>query len=139
MILNSAIFNRSGNKDEAFRDSAVCTMAESDTYYTLYSNEKRTGIFYRPFDAGGIFEGTQDIALSNGHVRKASNFRITPYDNFLKKLLVEAESTFNLDTLDNAIDPYTVRNVPTNNPFYGKSPTIRLQRLLLRVWVPSLR
>lgn len=120
MILNSAIFNRSGNKDEAFRDSAVCTMAESDTYYTLYSNEKRTGIFYRPFDAGGIFEGTQDIALSNGHVRKASNFRITPYDNVLKKLLVEAESTFNLDTLDNAIDPYTVRNVPTNNPFYGK-------------------
>lgn len=119
-ILGATIFNRNSNKDEAFRDSALSTTAQPESYYTYNSDEMRTNRFYRPFDAGGIFDATEDIALSNGHVRKASDFRISPFETFLVPVKVETETTFRLDTLDNAIDPYTVRNVPASNPFYGR-------------------
>lgn len=119
-ILKASIFSRTNNPDAAFRDSALSTSAFSERYYTYYPNEKRYNRFYRPFDAGGIFEGTKQVDLSNGRLLKASDFRINKYDTFLQEYITEAESTFSLDTLDNAIDPITVRNVSTSNPFYGK-------------------
>lgn len=119
-ILRSAIFNRTDNPDAAFRDSAISTASLTELYYTYNPTEKRYDRFYRPFDAGGIFEGTQQVDLSNGRVLKAPDFRLSKFETFLQEKITEAESTYSLDTLDNAIDPMTVRNVPASNPFYGK-------------------
>lgn len=117
-IVRSAFFNRSGQSDIAFQDSAVSTYAEMRK---LLSIESHMGdVFYKPFASGGIFEGTKDISLSNGHIRKASNFRISKFDTFLKTISCEAEQTLYQDTLYNAIDPMTVRSVLSNNPFYGQ-------------------
>ena len=119
-ILTASIFSRTNNPDAAIRDSALSTSAHPEGYYTYSPSEKRYNRFYRPFDAGGIFEGTNETDLSNGKVLKASEYRLSKYDTFLQKQIIEAESSFYLDTLNNAIDPMTVRNVPTTNPFYGK-------------------
>lgn len=119
-ILSASIFSRTNNPDVSFRDSALSTSARSEQYYTYNPSEKRYNRFYKPFDAGGVFEGTQQTELSNGSVLKASDFRLSKFDTFLQEQIVEAESSFYLDTLNNAIDPMTVRNVSTSNPFYGQ-------------------
>lgn len=119
-ILYGAVFNRNKNTDAALQDSAVSTSALSDIIYDLNPTTKRYCHFYKPFAAGGIFEGTKLTKLSNGEIRKASDFRISKFDTFAQEQIVEAESTFDLDTLSEAIDPVTVRTVNTRNPFYGK-------------------
>lgn len=119
-IIMASIFSRTNNKDAAFRDSAISTSANPELYYQYYPEEKRYNRFYKPFDAGGIFEGTQEVALSNGHLLKASDFRISPFETFLQESVVKADYSSYLDTLSNAIDPMTVRTVLANNPFYNK-------------------
>lgn len=119
-ILQASIFSCTNNKEAAFRDSALSTSAKSEQYYVYNPTEKRYNRFYRPFDAGGIFDGTEPVDVSNGRVLKASDFRLGKYETFLQEQIVEAESSYYLDTLDNAIDPMTMRNVSSSNPFYGK-------------------
>lgn len=118
-VIGGAIFNRSENPDEAFRDSACSTQAQS---YEMrkYMQADPYYIFYRPFDAGGIFDGTEDVVCSNGHVRKASDYRIDKYNTFLQTVKVEAEYSSSQDTVLNAETPLTVRTVSESNPFYGK-------------------
>lgn len=119
-IIGASIFSRTNNPDAAFRDSALSTSAYPESYYTMYPEEKRYNRFYHPFASGGIFDGTQDVALSNGHVLKTSNFSISPYDTFLKEMKVETEYTSYVDTLTNAIDPFVVRRIPSTSAFYNK-------------------
>lgn len=119
-IINAIFFNRSQNPDAAFRDSALATTAQNERYYSYNPDEKRYNRFYKPFAAGGIFEGTQDVELSNGHVLKAANFRISPYETFIQDQKVETEYSFYIDTLANAIDPIVTRRVVSNNAFYNK-------------------
>ena len=79
-------------------------------YYT-YAN---------PFAAGGIFEGTEDIELSNGHVCKAQDYRISKYQTFAQSNFVSAVMTQYQDTILNAEDPLTQRTVVSTNPLYNK-------------------
>ena len=118
-IVGGSIFSRTLNPDVAFRDSAVSTSANSyasrrvldlDPYY----------IYYKPFDAGGVFSGTQSITCSNGEVRKASTFGINKYETFMQTIKVEAEAVRYQDSVLNAIDPLTIREVTTDNPFYDR-------------------
>lgn len=118
-ILGGTVFSRTINPDEAFRDSAVSTSANSymvrrmldlDPYY----------VYYRPFDNGGVFSGTESVVCSNGEVRKAANFGVSKFKSFMQTIKVEAESVRNQDSIVYAVDPLTVREVTTDNPFYDK-------------------
>ena len=119
-IMGGTFFSRTINPEPAFRDSAVSTSAMS------YANRRMLGIednyytYYKPFAAGGIFDGTQDIVCSNGHVRKASKFNISKFDTFMQNIKVEAENIQSQDTVTNSVDPLVVREVTSDNPFYNK-------------------
>ena len=119
-IIRAACFSLNDGRNQALQDSVVSTAAEQESYYTSNPNEPRTDRFYKPFAAGGIFNGTEEIALSNGKIRKASDFRINKFGTFLNTQVCEAEVFSYQDTLTNAIDPMTVRNVVSTNPFYNK-------------------
>ncbi len=117
-LLMGAIFNRTDNPEQAFRDSAVSTDAYSRQMRQQFGFPA-TGIYYKPFDAGGVFEGTERVVCSNGQLLKASDYRINKRNTFLQTIKVEAEGSV-IDTLVNSEDPITVRMVEESNPYYGK-------------------
>ncbi len=118
-ILSGTVFSRTINPDRSFADSAVSTIASS---YQIrkYMDLEPYNIFYRPFDAGGIFDGTIDAECSNGHVRIAPNFNVPKEKTFFQTVKVEAENISRQDTLIDASQPLTVHQVTTDNPFYDK-------------------
>lgn len=118
-ILQGTVFSRTINPDAAFADSAVSTQGYS---YSLRRSQdlEPYNIFYRPFDAGGIFDGTTDVECSNGHVRIAPNFNVPKEKTFFQTVKVEAENVSRQDTLIDASQPLTVHEVTTDNPFYDK-------------------
>lgn len=119
-IVGGTFFSRTQNPDVAFRDSAVSTQAVPYSLRRLQNDENSYYIYKKPFDEDGIFYGTEDIVCSNGHVRKANHFNVSKYDTFLQTVKVEAESILAQDTIIDAIDPLIVREVTSDNPFYGK-------------------
>lgn len=118
-IILASIFSRTINPDAAFRDSAVSTTANS-YFMRRYLGEDPYNIFYRPFDADGIFNGTTDVECSNGHVLKASDYRITKEKTFMRTVKVECENLQYQDTMMDVSQPLPVRSVTTDNPFYDK-------------------
>lgn len=117
-LISGAVFSRTVNPDEAFRDSAFSTLASP---YSLrrYKDDKYY-IYQKPFDAGGIFYGAKDVICSNGHVLKSSDYKVNKYDTFLQTLRIEAEDLSAQDTVVNAEEPVTVIAVAENNPFHKK-------------------
>lgn len=118
VLLMGSIFNRADNPEAAFRDSAVST----DAYSWRMRQQlgiPAVGIYYKPFDAGGVFEGAERVVCSNGQLLKASDYRIDKRSTFLQTIKVEAESGA-IDTLVNAEDPVTIKMVEESNPYYGK-------------------
>ncbi len=118
-ILSGTLFSRTINPDRSFADSAVSTQAVSYTYRKNMDLEPYN-IFFRPFDAGGIFEGTEDVECSNGHVRVAPHFNVPKEKTFFQTVKVEAENVSRQDTLIDTSQPLTVHQVTTDNPFYDK-------------------
>ena len=118
-ILSGTVFSRTINPDAAFADSAVSTQAYS---YSIRKNQdlEPYNIFYRPFDAGGIFDGTTDVECSNGHVRIAPQFNVPKQKTFFQTIKVEAENVSRQDTLIDTSQPLTIREVSADNPFYDK-------------------
>ena len=145
-VLKGTIFSRTINPDPAFQDSAVSTNASSYIVRHLLGDEPPYYIYEKPFSAGGIFDGTQDIICSNGHVRKATNLNINNHNTFLQTIKVEAENLVTLDSVSNANQP-VVYTVQTNNPFYDKisgnsfvevSPTTPSLNPVLRFKIPDV-
>lgn len=118
-ILRGTLFSRTVNPDRSFADSAVSTQANS-YQVRKYLDLEPYDIFYRPFDAGGIFDGTIDAECSNGHVRIAPNFNVPKEKTFFQTVKVEAENVSRQDTLIDASQPLTVHQVTSDNPFYDK-------------------
>ena len=118
-ILRGTLFSRTINPDRSFADSAVSTQANS-YQVRKYMDLEPYDIFYRPFDAGGIFDGTIDAECSNGHVRIAPNFNVPKEKTFFQTVKVEAENVSRQDTLIDASQPLTVHQVTSDNPFYDK-------------------
>ena len=118
-ILMGAFFNRTDNPDVAFQDSALSTIAPTALMRLLLDAEPK-GIYYKPFESGGIFDGTEDIPCSNGHVRKAETFNIDKSKTFLQTIKVEAENLINQKSLLECETPLTIRTVPMDNAFYNK-------------------
>lgn len=119
-IMSGAFFNRTDNPDKAFQDSAVSTSAPSKQLRSLMKSEDIYGIYYRPFDDGGVFFGTEEIVCSNGHVHKASTFNIDKSQTFLQTIKVEAEALTYQKSLLECETPLTVRTVSLDNPYYNK-------------------
>ena len=118
-IIGGAFFSRTLNPDVAFQDSAVSTQATSAYVRQVLEQSDSYYIYFKPFAPGGIFYDTQDIVCSNGHVRKTNHWTVSPYDTFAQTVKVEAEDILYQDTIINAIDPLIVREVTSDNPFYG--------------------
>ena len=118
-IMDGTCFSRTRNPEPAFQDSAVSTMAISSQLRMLLNQEENYYTYYKPFAEGGVFSGTEDVTCSNGHVRKSSQWSLSPYATFAQTVKVEAESILYQDTIINAVDPLIVREVTSDNPFYG--------------------
>ena len=119
-VICGAIFSRTNNPEVAFLDSAVSTQAVSSTMRKQLGIADNYYVYPRPFDEGGIFYDTQDITCSNGHVRKTDNLRISKFRTFMQTIAVEAENSQYQDTLINAVEPITISQVVSNNPFYNQ-------------------
>ena len=119
-IINGAFFSRTNNKDAAIQDSVVSTSSLTEEMFNYNPTDRRYYHYYKPFASGGVFEGTTSVDLSNGRVLKAADYRISKFETFLQEQKIEAENTYNVDTLNYAIDPMTSRTVLSNNPFYNK-------------------
>jgi len=119
-IIGGAFFSRTANPDVAFQDSAVSTQALSSMARSLIGIDEAYYTYMKPFAAGGIFDGVQDIVCSNGHVMKTGDFKISKFETFAQTVKVEAENILMQDTIINAVDPLYIREVTSNNPFYGK-------------------
>lgn len=118
-ILRGTVFSRTENPDPAFQDSAMATNA------THYNTRKLLDldpyyVFYKPFAPGNIFDGTTPIVCSNGQVRKAPTLNIDNRNTFLQTIKLEAESVLYQDTVMDAEEPLTIRDVAVDNPFRDK-------------------
>lgn len=118
-ILMGAFFSMTDNSEAALQDSAVSTIAPSAAVRAL-SDEDVYGIYYKPFEAGGVFDATTDILCSNGHVRKTDQFNIDKSQTFLKTIKVEAENLLYQKSLLECETPLTIRTVSMDNPFYNQ-------------------
>ena len=47
--------------------------------------------FYRPYDAGGLFDGAEAANCSNGEVLKTGTLNLDPYQVLAKEIVIEAE------------------------------------------------
>ena len=145
-FMGGTIFSASRNTEKSLQDSAVSTMAQSALIRSLLDTEPYY-IYAKPYADGGIFSGTQDVACSNGHVLKARQFGVSMYDTFMQTVKVEAENLASQDNLVDAIDPVTIHQVTTSNPFYGKvsgnsfveiKPSTPTSSVVVRYSVPNL-
>lgn len=119
-IIQGAFFSRTFNADEALRDSAVSTQALSVLARRVLGEDYPYYTYYKPFEPGGVFYATEDVKCSNGHVLKSRQWNLSPYVTFAQTIKVEAENILYQDTIINAIDPLIVREVTSDNPFYGQ-------------------
>lgn len=124
-VLSGAVFSRTNNPDEAIQDSAMSVNAIAYKYREMSYGFTDVAYFqyFKPFEPGGVFYGTENIQASNGQVMKASTWNIDKKQTFYQRIKVEAEYTYNQkpDTTNKAtIEPFAVSSVPSNNPFYKK-------------------
>jgi len=117
-IVRGTVFSRTTNPDAAFQDSAVSTNAYTYSMRKMLGQDEAYYLYKKPFASGGVFDGTEDIVCSNGHVRKANTFNIDKYQTFMQTIKIEAEDVRRQDTIISAEEPLTVRTVATSNPFY---------------------
>lgn len=126
----SANENRNLMKQEASMDSVIATTAYAYMYrQMLYgSYGKRIYTYMKPFSSNGILTGTQDITLSNGMVKKSSNWPIKRSQTFLYDIVMEGENSSTLDSLNlkstsnprgNTSTP-KYYSVASTNKFYNK-------------------
>ncbi len=114
-------YNISLNSDEHVRDSIQDYMANyytmSDLFFNMNMNQHvedsifatsynrldwQYNVFYKPLESDGLFsKTTQEIECSNGKVFKMEELPYTIYNNVFKKITVEAEYSFYLETGSN--------------------------------------
>lgn len=118
-ILAGTIFSRTENPDPAFRDSAISTTAVHHSTRTIMKLDPYY-VFYHPFEKGNIFDVQEQVTCSNGEVLKAPVLNVDPRNTFMQTIKVEAENVLNQDTIQDAEEPLTVRQVAVENPFRDK-------------------
>ena len=113
-LFMGSVFSCNVNPEKSRRDSLLSTNAVPYSRRRLYwgSYDMKYFQFDKPFDEGGALEQTTDVTCSNGVVKKADLWNVKPTQTFMRKLIVEAESYYALDSV------YTVS---TREPSYYAS------------------
>lgn len=123
-LLRGTVFSRTQNPDAALQDSAMSVNAVRYAYRrSMYGTYDAKYYQYdKPYEADGVFNGTEDVTTSNGRVMKASTWNIDKTQTFFQTVIAEGESTQRLDSVDRQSTDAPVRlvNVSSSNPFYGK-------------------
>jgi len=138
-LVKGSIFNRTNNPDAALVDSALSTSAViysarqrmwGQNFLHYYQFGDNTGFnTLKPYGEGGVFNGTENIACSNGQVMKAKEWHINPLNTFYQWIIVEAEGQGSIQELskvknttsgenEETISPVP-RIVENDNHFYG--------------------
>lgn len=88
-IINDIFFNM------RFQETSVNDSIYSTSYskYQLETDpDERYGVFYKPFEAGGLFDGLANPEVcSNGRLYKATDWRIIPEKSFVNPIRLEGE------------------------------------------------
>lgn len=133
-IMRGSVFSRTIMTDAMLRgDSAVSTSTYPNYTYrrALWGLPELHYYQYNWKDGNGIFAGTQEIACSNGVVKKATSPAIDKHQTFLQWIIVEAESQGSIRKVSKVPSPSavsdsietivpTARKVSSDNEFYGK-------------------
>ncbi len=111
-IVQGTVFSRTRNTDASMQDSAMSTNAvRYSLRRSVYgSYAKKYYQYDRPFDAGGVFDGVDEVACSNGKVLKANTWNINKASTFYREIVMEGESSYFLDS---------VYSISTREPSYG--------------------
>ena len=123
-LLRGTVFSRTGNTDASIQDSAfsVNAVPYSSRKYVYGSSEDKYYLYDKPFEAGGVFDGTDNMTCSNGQLMKAFEWNIDKKQSFFQILRAEGENTSRLDSVDKLSTraPLTYTAVQSKNPFYNK-------------------
>lgn len=125
-ILRGTVFSHTVNPHLA--DSARSTNAihHSSRKYTYGTEDLHYYFYYKPYEEGGPFVGTEEIACSNGQVLKAPVWNIDKTQSFFQQIFVEGESRTTqagidgMEQLENPKTTITNVAVPDYNPWYKK-------------------
>lgn len=120
--LMGTVFSRTNNPDRSIRDSVISTNAVPyDMRYRKWgSYDKKYYQYDKPFDAGGVFDGAEQIVCSNGMVLKDSIWHYDKYNTFMQEIVMEGENKATLDSVDSkSTRELTYISVATDNPFYN--------------------
>lgn len=131
MLLGGGIFNVNDNPGIESIDTIYSTLAISRAA-SRYTEKIDYNYFTypAPFSADGIFHGATPVELSNGRVFKTSDYRIDKYQTFAQSNFVTAASTIYQDTILNAEDPLTIREVLPGNQFYNRITDNRFAEII---------
>lgn len=139
-IMEGAIFSKTLNRETALQDSAFSTMAERGEYRESYWGAPFLRYYqfgdgtgrsnHKPLQSGGVLADTEDVACSNGIVKKASKWNINPLNTFKQMIIVPATYRSNIQELsqdkntstkelEDIVDMTTLDIAP-NSPYYNK-------------------
>lgn len=93
-IVEGTVFSRTTNTDAMLRDSAMSTNSVLEYAYRRSYWGADSLCYYqyfKPYEAGGVFNGTENVACSNGQVMKASQWNIDKRQTFFRTRIIEAE------------------------------------------------
>lgn len=105
-IIGGTIFSTSDNPKLLATTTAIDSVMSTNAIpysareYMYGSYSKRYYIYDKPFDADGIFTGTKNVSLSNGSIKKANEWKINRKQTFVREIVMEAESSKTIDSLN---------------------------------------
>lgn len=118
-LLRGTVFSRTRNTDASINDSVLSVNATLYAYRTY--KDLKYYQYEKPFAEGGIFDGTEVVACSNGQVLKSDDWHIDKKQTFLQTVIVEGESRNYRDGIDEKTTATpTEMSVATSNPFYNE-------------------
>lgn len=135
-VLQGAIFSKTSNRKVFANETSEATDSLVSTNAAPYTSRRTVYGDYAlkyyqysdPFGAEGILAGATPIESSNGKVFKTSKWNIKPTETILKTIIMEAENSRTLDSLNTKTDarpkgdtaPAKYVNVSPANPFYNE-------------------
>lgn len=120
-LLWGTAFSQTVNANFNIQDSVLSTNGVPFRWRKSYwgSYDLSYYQYYRPYDEGGVFDGTTEIPCSNGRILKPSVWNFDPYQTYIRKSTAECENLSSLDSVKTQTTLTLSRvSVPVENPFY---------------------
>lgn len=135
-ILKGTVFSKTNNKEIFQSETASATDSLLSTNAIPYSRrkivygsyDKKYYMYFDPFGENGVLNGSEETKCSNGKLFKATAWNIPEKSTFLREIVMEAESSNTLDSLNiNTSNNKTgdtnlgkIVKVASDNPYYDK-------------------